>query len=121
LTIGGTMSNPGLNNSYLGGEIMLVLGPEHADIIAGDGFSKANIKDFLIQQAIIPGHDLSQPQRTIMRQYVPHRLLVDGDDGAHIASSYDDIQVVVAGGAGRHSCIIPSFGNTRAVTEVIVA
>ena len=50
-----------------------------------------------------------------------NRLLVDGDDGAHIASSYDDIQVVVAGGAGRHSCIIPSFGNTRAVTEVIVA
>jgi hypothetical protein len=121
LTIGGTMSNPGLNNSYLGGEIMLVLGPEHADIISDDGFSKADIKDFLIEQAIIPGHDLSQPQRTIMRQYVPQRLLVDGDEGAHIASSYDDIQVVVAGGAGRHSCIIPSFGNTRAVTEVIVA
>jgi hypothetical protein len=121
LTIGGTMSSPGLNNSYLGGEIMLVLGPEHAEIIAGDGFSKADIKDFLIEQAVIPGHDLSQPQRTIMRQYVPGRLLADGDGGAHIASGHDDIQVVVAGGAGRHSCVIPSFGNTRAVTEMIAA
>ena len=54
-----------------------------------------------------------------MRRYVPDRLLADGDDGAHIATSHDNFQVVVAGGAGRHSCIIPSFGNTRAVTEVI--
>ena len=121
LTIGGTMSQPGLNNSYLGGEMLLVLGPEHAEIIAGDGFSKADIKNFLIEQAIIPGHDLSQPQRAIMRKYVPHRLLADGDGGAHIASSHDDILLAVAGGAGRHSCLIPSFGNTRAVTEVIAA
>lgn len=119
LTVGGTMATPGLNNSYLGGEIMLVLGPEHAEIIAGDGFSKADIKDFLIERAIIPGHDLSLPQRAIMRQYVPDRLLANGDGGAHIATSHENIQVVVAGGAGRHSCIIPSFGNTRAVTEVI--
>lgn len=120
-TVGGTMSSPGLNNSYLGGEIMLVLGPEHAEIIAGDGFSKADIKNFLIEKARIPSYALSASQRVIMRQYVPERLLSDGDEGAMIATGHDDIQIVVAGGAGRHSCIIPSFGNTRAVTEVIAA
>ena len=51
---------------------------------------------------------------------VAERLLADGDMGAKIATSHDDIQLVVAGGAGRHSAIIPSFGNTKAVTEVFV-
>jgi hypothetical protein len=85
-----------------------------------DGFSKADIRNFLIEHARIPAHALSEPQRTIMRQYVPERLLADGDDGARIATSHEDILLVVAGGAGRHSAIIPSFGNTRAVTEVVV-
>ena len=98
---------------------MLVLGPEHAEIIHNDGFSKADIKNYLIENAYIPANVLSEPQRVIMRQYVPERLLADGNEGAKIATSHDDIQLVVAGGAGRHSAVIPSFGNTRAVTEVI--
>ena len=98
---------------------MLVLGPEHAEIIHKDGFSKADIKNWLIENAVIPAHVLSEPQRVIMRQYVPERLLANGDQGARIATTHADIQLVVAGGAGRHSAIIPSFGNTRAVTEVI--
>ncbi len=120
MTLGGTMSSPGLNNSYLGGEIMVVLGPEHAEIMASDGFSKADIRKFLMERALIPAHSLSEPQRTIMRQYVPERLLADGDGGARIATSHEDIQLVVAGGAGRHSAIVPSFGNTRAVSEVVI-
>ena len=28
----------------------------------------------------------------------------------------DNIRVLVAGGAGKHSCIIPSWGMTRSVT-----
>ncbi|MFP6746712.1 MAG: hypothetical protein VCD66_03820 [Alphaproteobacteria bacterium] len=119
LTIGGVLSSPGHNNSYLGGEIMVVLGPEHAEIMARDGFSKADIRNFLIEHALIPAHALSQPQRAIMRQYVPERLLADGDGGARIATRHEDILLVVAGGAGRHSAIVPSFGNTRAVTETV--
>ena len=119
LTVGGTMAQPGLNNSYLGGEILVVLGPEHAEIISKDGFSKSDIRNFLIEHARIPAHALSDPQRKIMRQYVPDRLLNDGSGDALIASSHDDILLMVAGGAGRHSAIIPSFGNTRAVTEII--
>ena len=119
LTVGGTMAQPGLNNCYLGGEILVVLGPEHAEIISNDGCSKSDIRNFLIEHARIPAHALSDPQRKIMRQYVPDRLLKDGSGDALIASSHDDILLMVAGGAGRHSAIIPSFGNTRAVTEII--
>ena len=119
LTVGGTMAQPGLNNSYLGGEIMVVLGPEHAEIIAKDGFSKSDIRNFLMEHARIPAHALSDPQRDIMRQIVPDRLLNNGKGDALIVTSHDEILLMVAGGAGRHSAIIPSFGNTRAVTEII--
>jgi len=119
LTVGGTMAQPGLNNSYLGGEILVVLGPEHAEIIAKDGFSKSDIRNFLMEHARIPAHALSDPQRDIMRQYVPDRLLNNGKGDALIVTSQNDILLTVAGGAGRHSAIIPSFGNTRAVTETI--
>ncbi len=122
VTIAGVMATPGANNAYLGGEIIVVLGPEHAEIIARDGFSKADVKDFLLCRAIIPAHSISTAQRRIMGEYLPGRLLgPEPDAGFRIAESRDDIMVVVAGGAGRHSCVIPSFGNTRSVTRPITA
>ena len=72
-----------------------------------------------MEHARIPAHALSDPQREIMRQYVPDRLLNNGKGDALIVTSDDDILLTVAGGAGRHSVIIPSFGNTKAVTEII--
>jgi hypothetical protein len=114
------MAIPGANNAYLGGEIIVVLGPEHAEIVARDGLTKADVKDFLIEHAIIPRHHLSEPQLAIMSEYVPQRLLgPDGEDGVRIADSHDDIMLIVAGGAGRHSCVIPSFGQTKSVTVPI--
>ncbi len=122
LTIGGVMATPGSNNAYLGGEIIVVLGPEHAEIIARDGFSKADVKDFLIERAIIPAHGISAAQRRIMGAYLPGRFLGPEPDAAlRIADCHADIMVLVAGGAGRHSCVIPSFGNTRSVTRPITA
>ena len=34
-----------------------------------------------------------------------------------VVSSAQDLIVLVAGGAGKHSCFIPTFGETRAVTR----
>jgi hypothetical protein len=31
----------------------------------------------------------------------------------------EDLIVIVAGGAGKHSQYVPTFGNTRAVTRVL--
>ena len=54
LTIAGTLASPGANNFYLGGQAVVVLGPEHAEVIARDGFSKADVKRYLSERAIIP-------------------------------------------------------------------
>jgi hypothetical protein len=38
---------------------------------------------------------------------------------ARIAAAPEDILVAVAGGAGRHSSFVASFGNTLAVTRAV--
>lgn len=43
LTIAGTLASPGANNFYLGGQPVVVIGPEHAEVIAADGFSKMDV------------------------------------------------------------------------------
>jgi hypothetical protein len=117
LTIAGTMATPGCNNSYFHSEYFVVLGPEHAEIIARDGFTKDDVKRFLFERAIIPRWHINEAQMALYRDRIPERLLgADGSEGARIASRPDEIVVLVAGGAGRHSCVIPPFGNTLSVT-----
>ncbi len=117
LTIAGSLAVTGANNCYLGGEIMLILGPEHAEIIARDGFTRLDTQQFLLERAIIPGHHISEPQAKAMAQRVADRF-IDGDwrNGSHILSAPDELQIVTVGAAGRHSAVLFSFGSTRAVT-----
>jgi hypothetical protein len=37
-------------------------------------------------------------------------------DAIPIADSIDDVQIVVAGGAGNHTAFLPTWGDTRCVT-----
>ena len=46
------------------------------------------------------------------------RLLADE---VALCASPDDIMVIVAGGPGKHSAIVPTFGATRSVTARIDA
>ena len=41
------------------------------------------------------------------------------DTLAPIARDWRDIMVIVVGGAGKHSAVIPTFGMTRSVTRLI--
>ena len=117
LTIAGSLAVTGANNCYLGGEIMLVLGPEHAEIIARDGFTRRDTQQFLLEHAIIPGHHISEPQGQAMALRISDRFIgEDWHQGSRILSEPEELQIVVAGAAGRHSAVLFSFGTTRAVT-----
>ncbi|HUA52888.1 MAG TPA: hypothetical protein VMB81_12040 [Candidatus Sulfotelmatobacter sp.] len=120
LTVAGVLATPGSNNSYLAGENLIALGPEHAHLIAREGLTKDDIKQFMVDRAIIPSHHIGPGQRKTFRERLPHRVIgADGAGGMHLASAKEDIMVVVAGGAGRHSSVMPSFGTTRSVTVKI--
>ncbi|MCZ6888272.1 MAG: hypothetical protein O7H39_07230 [Gammaproteobacteria bacterium] len=121
LTIAGTLASPGANNFYLEGQPIVVIGPEHAEVIAGDGFSKAQVREFLSERAIIPRVLVSDAMLEVMIERMPdHVLGPQGRDGIRFVTKPDDLIVLVAGGAGRHSAILPTFGHaTRAVTEIV--
>jgi hypothetical protein len=94
---------------------MLVVGPEHAQTIAADGWSRENLADWLYQRIRMPYRTLlPEPEHgegTNLRFAKPP----PGDD-AMIPKfpSAEDIHVVVAGGtAGRFSVAIPGWLGTR--------
>jgi hypothetical protein len=51
LAFAGTLATPGNNNVYLGGEPLVVLGPEHAQTFANSGWTKDDLKRALWERA----------------------------------------------------------------------
>ncbi len=119
LTIAGVMATPGVNNSYLDGEMIVAMGPEHAEICARENLSRDDVKAFLIEHAIIPAWHINRAQMAVYEDRVPEKLINGGKDGMRVLSKSEQIMLAVVGGAGRHSQVIPSFGSTLSVTEPI--
>jgi len=96
------MTTLGSNNACISqGEFFVVLCPEHAATIASHGWSREDVQTFLFEQARLP--------RGTLRGAFDNALLPMTEEAANI-------RVVIAGGAGKHSCVIPSWGMTRSVT-----
>jgi hypothetical protein len=119
-TVAGTVAVVGSNNIYLGGEPLVILGPEHAATVAGGGYSKDDFKRALWERAQVP---LSRfDPSNIERFAVIHPAGFKDrppETPAPIARQWSDIMIVVAGGAGKHSVFVPTFGATRSVTRRI--
>lgn len=119
-TIAGTMAITGSNNTHMmGGEPMVAFGPEHAATVARDGFSKADVKKFLFEKARI--HYSRFPKEAIeFKRRMPERYgPFDENTLFPIAQKVEDIMVIVIGGAGKHSCFLPTFGLARSATRAI--
>ena len=123
LTVAGTLASPGANNFYLEGQPVVVLGPEHAEVVAAGGFSKAQVREFLSEHAVVPRSVVSEAMIDVLEERMPHHLIGErGEGGVRFITEPDDLIVLVAGGAGRHSAILPTFGHsTRAVTRRVEA
>jgi len=120
-TIAGGMSALGSNNITGGGEPLLILGPEFAKKIAEEGFSKAEVKRFLYENARASLTSVEGLQKYRARR----KSLFDETRSAlsqfTIADKPEDIMIIVAGGGGPHSQYVGSFfNNTRSVTLPLV-
>ena len=109
------MATLGVNNAPISqGEWFVILGPEHAATIAGHGWSRDAVQAFLFERARLPAGRL--------RGAFASRVWPDWMDAAPddtlvpMTESADNIRVLVAGGPGKHSCVVPSWGMTRSVT-----
>ena len=113
--IASAMTSLGMNNAPISqGEYFVVLGPEHAASLAQRGFTRRDVQSYLFDTARMPAHvfrrhfeELAWPQW--MKQ-------VDGDHPVPMTGEPDNIRVLVAGGPGKHSLVVPSWGMTRSVT-----
>ena len=115
--IAGTAATPGSNNIYLNGEPLVMLGPEHAQTIAGSGWSKAEFKRRFWARAQVPLPAFSAENLARFAVIDAERFRdAPPDRRAVLARTPDDVMVIVAGGPGKHSAIVPTFGATKSVT-----
>jgi hypothetical protein len=113
-SVGATTAN---NNVYLDGEPLIILGPEHAATLAGSGWSKADFKRRLWQAVHVRLGRFSAENIARFATIAPDRFL-DRPADAEVpwCVSPEDLMVIVAGGPGKHSAVVPTFGATRSVT-----
>ena len=65
------------------------------------------------------GYELASGGMYHMRDWPPALNMLPADALVPMVPSADDILVLVAGGAGKHSAVLPSFGATVSVSREI--
>jgi hypothetical protein len=108
----------GYKNLYSGGGPLIIFGPEQAAILGKANLSKKDIKRIVFEGSKIPT-ELFNPETITLLKGRRHKYFsrtnVDSTQ-IPIADSEDDIEILVAGGAGNHSVFVPSWGDTRGIT-----
>jgi hypothetical protein len=117
-----TMIHPPSNEYCHGGEPWLMIGPEHAHILAAGGYDKALAKAKLWELTKMPAGRMSVKDLLRVSGSRTQDLGEITDDTLlTIAHKPDDIMLMVAGGPGTHSVYVPCFGNSVAITREIPA
>jgi hypothetical protein len=108
-------------------EAIMVISPEHADMLSQAGIDKKKLRNILWERATFTWRAIPE-ELLAMRVKRRPDLRIARDTVFHIVDKPDDILVVVAGGAGVHSAFLhvwgqstPEGGSTRSVTKVIQA
>ena len=119
-TVADTMATLGSNNMYLASEYVVVLGVEHARIIAAAGWGRRHVQFFLyeharrsIEELSIGGMHGPEVERNLWSRWIDR---ANPKERVPIVRVPDDVKIFVAGGAGRHSLVIPGWG-TRTYTQ----
>jgi hypothetical protein len=123
-TVALTLANAGCNNvHYTQGEFFVVLGPEHAASIAASGFTREDVQLWLYDHARLPLRALRDRNMWNGRQW-PAWMDADADDDPDrrmpVVRAPHALRLLVVGGPGKHSCVIPGFGETHSITQPLV-
>ncbi len=101
-------------------QLLIVFGPEHAATVQGDGFGRADVQRFIFEQARLPLRTLKLGGMWGIQDWPPWMNAVT-DDAALLPQvpSPEDVYVIVAGGPGKHSAVVPNCTFSRAVSRPI--
>lgn len=116
--IAAVVANPGSNNSHLGGTaaIAVMLNPDHAHVLANNGFTRETIQSEIAQRAVTPRETLEK---------INPKMLVGSEALIPAVRDPKNIHVMVAGGSGLYTMVMPSWcagphGNIAVHEEIIV-
>ena len=112
----------GATTAYTQTNWVIVVGPDHADILARGGLSRADVKRELFERARMPvgvlkkGGRYRGPELSRWPDWVDH-----GDDDFPVPMVHEpeDILLIVAGGIPGPSCLVIPGWNTssQAITQ----
>lgn len=107
------MSTIAHNNALTGGHCAVIICPEHASTIAGKGWKRSDIRNYLWMNAGNTFGALAHQHRygKVYNRQLPVWYKREIDSRIPIVPSPDNIHLFVAGGeAGRFSAFIPGWG-----------
>jgi hypothetical protein len=100
-------------------QLLVVLGPEHAATIAADGFTREDVQRYLYEHARLPLRRWKQGGMWGIHDWPRWRETADDDAELPVVPGPADIYVMVAGGSGKHSAVVPNCCFSRAVSRRI--
>lgn len=113
--VASAMATTAQNNACISSsEYLVALCPEHAAICATAGWSRGDVSSYLFQRARLPVGELRQAFS--LRAWAPWMNQLSDSEEVALTDHPDHIRVMVIGGAGKHSSVLPSWGMSRSVT-----
>lgn len=107
-----SIRHPAWFSTGKGGHGALVLGPEHARFCAGQGWTRAQVREYVFEHARIAADEL-QAAGVRLEQGAQHDMRPAADGKLDTLRSPDDVLLVTAGGEGAGwSAWIPGWAPT---------
>ena len=124
------MRSGGTNDLGFGrGNPLVIFGPEHAEVVAKDGWDRKQIQAYLwehVRREYVPR---ARPQSTaaganggptpVVSGFAPNQNPGIPHGERWIAEQPSDIHIMVAGASGGHSSWVPTFGLMKSVVQRI--
>jgi hypothetical protein len=101
------------NSVFLDGTEVVVLNPEHAEVLARAGYDRRGIQEALVDRAVNRRGDV----RRLNPAWAPPG---DDDDMLAVLHSPEAVVVAVAGGGGLYSLVMPSWGTGPHGNQAII-
>jgi len=116
--VASAMATTAQNNACISqGEYLVALCPEHAATCAEAGWSRHDVASYLFQKARLPAAELKEAFS--LRAWPPWMNSLNDDELAPMTGDQKNIRILVVGGPGKHSSVVPSWGMTRSVTVAV--
>ncbi|MCU1393978.1 MAG: hypothetical protein JWM34_2406 [Ilumatobacteraceae bacterium] len=113
--IASSMTTLGMNNAPISqAEFFIVLGPEHARSLDAKGLTREDVSSYLYERARMPAAVFRRHFQELA--WATWMKTVDDDVLLPMTGHPDNVRVLVSGGPGKHSLVMPSWGMTRSAT-----